>query len=97
MECRFRDIHTVTRQLQRGLNHFETVGAWMLGADTDLTFVQGETACHSADYSTTPSNPPIWSAPRSSTATCSGLRMANVRRSISPATGSIPAAPPPCT
>ena len=39
MECRFRDIHTVTRQLQRGLNHFETVGAWMPGADADLTFV----------------------------------------------------------
>jgi indole-3-acetate monooxygenase len=35
----FRDIHTVTQQLQGRLSHFETVGAWMLGADADLTFV----------------------------------------------------------
>jgi len=39
LERRFRDIHTVTQQLQGRLSHFETVGAWMLGADTDLTFV----------------------------------------------------------
>ncbi len=39
LERRFRDIHTVTQQLQGRLGHFETVGAWMLGADTDLTFV----------------------------------------------------------
>ena len=36
---RFRDIHTVTQQLQGRLNHFETVGAWMMGADADLTWV----------------------------------------------------------
>ena len=39
MERRFRDIHTVTQQLQGRLSHFETVGAWMLGAEADLTFV----------------------------------------------------------
>ncbi len=39
LERRFRDIHTVTQQLQGRLSHFETVGAWMLGADADLTFV----------------------------------------------------------
>ncbi len=39
LERRFRDIHTVTQQLQGRLSHFESVGAWMLGADADLTFV----------------------------------------------------------
>jgi alkylation response protein AidB-like acyl-CoA dehydrogenase len=39
LQRRFRDIHTVTQQLQGRLNHFETVGAWMLGADADLTWV----------------------------------------------------------
>ena len=39
LERRFRDIHTVTQQLQGRLNHFETVGACMMGADTDLTWV----------------------------------------------------------
>ena len=39
MQRRFRDIHTVTQQLQGRLSHMETVGAWMLGADTDLTWV----------------------------------------------------------
>jgi alkylation response protein AidB-like acyl-CoA dehydrogenase len=39
LERRFRDIHTVTQQLQGRLSHFETVGAWMMGADSDLTFV----------------------------------------------------------
>jgi alkylation response protein AidB-like acyl-CoA dehydrogenase len=39
LERRFRDIHTVTQQLQGRLSHFETVGAWMLGAPADLTFV----------------------------------------------------------
>ena len=39
LERRFRDIHTVTQQLQGRLAHFETVGAWMLGTDADLTFV----------------------------------------------------------
>jgi alkylation response protein AidB-like acyl-CoA dehydrogenase len=39
LERRFRDIHTVTQQLQGQLWHFETVGAWMMGVDIDLTFV----------------------------------------------------------
>ena len=39
LERRFRDIHTVTQQLQGRLSHFETVGAWMMGAETDLTWV----------------------------------------------------------
>jgi indole-3-acetate monooxygenase len=39
LERRFRDMHTVTQQLQGRMSHFETVGAWMLGADADLTFV----------------------------------------------------------
>ena len=39
LERRFRDMHTVTQQLQGRMSHFETVGAWMLGADVDLNFV----------------------------------------------------------
>lgn len=39
LERRFRDIHTVTQQLQGRASHFETVGAWMLGVETDLTWV----------------------------------------------------------
>jgi indole-3-acetate monooxygenase len=39
LERRFRDIHTVTQQLQGRMSHFETVGAWMLGAGTDLSFL----------------------------------------------------------
>jgi indole-3-acetate monooxygenase len=39
LERRFRDIHTVTQQLQGRFSHFETVGAWMLGVATDLTWV----------------------------------------------------------
>src|SRR5476651_1980901 len=39
LERRFRDIHTVTQQLQGQLWHFETVGAWMMGVEVDLTFV----------------------------------------------------------
>ena len=39
LERRFRDIHTVTQQLQGRLSHFETVGAWMMGAPCDLSFV----------------------------------------------------------
>jgi alkylation response protein AidB-like acyl-CoA dehydrogenase len=39
LERRFRDIHTVTQQLQGRLSHFETVGAWMMGLDADLTFM----------------------------------------------------------
>jgi hypothetical protein len=39
LERRFRDMHTVTQHLQGRLSHFETVGAWMMGAEADLTFV----------------------------------------------------------
>jgi alkylation response protein AidB-like acyl-CoA dehydrogenase len=39
LERRFRDMHTVSQQLQGRLSHFETVGAWMMGAESDLTFV----------------------------------------------------------
>jgi alkylation response protein AidB-like acyl-CoA dehydrogenase len=39
LQRRFRDMHTVSQQLQGRLSHFETVGAWMLGAECDLTFV----------------------------------------------------------
>jgi indole-3-acetate monooxygenase len=39
LERRFRDMHTVTQQLQGRSSHFETVGAWMMGAASDLTFV----------------------------------------------------------
>ena len=39
LERRFRDMHTVTQHLQGRLPHLETVGAWMLGAPADLTFV----------------------------------------------------------
>jgi alkylation response protein AidB-like acyl-CoA dehydrogenase len=39
LERRFRDMFTVTQQLQGRDGHFETVGAWMLGADYDLRFV----------------------------------------------------------
>jgi indole-3-acetate monooxygenase len=39
LERRFRDIHTVTQQLQGRHSHFETVGAWILGADVNLSFV----------------------------------------------------------
>ncbi|AKJ06480.1 alkylation response protein AidB-like acyl-CoA dehydrogenase [Archangium gephyra] len=39
LERRFRDMHTVTQQLQGRMAHFETVGAWMLGGEPDLSFV----------------------------------------------------------
>jgi indole-3-acetate monooxygenase len=39
LERRFRDIHTVTQQLQGQIRHFETVGAWIMGVEADLTFV----------------------------------------------------------
>jgi alkylation response protein AidB-like acyl-CoA dehydrogenase len=39
LERRFRDMFTLTQQLQARSGHFETVGAWMLGADYDLRFV----------------------------------------------------------
>ena len=39
LERRFRDMHTVTQQLQGRGSHFETVGAYLLGGEPDLTFV----------------------------------------------------------
>lgn len=39
LERRFRDVHTVAQQLQGRAAHFETVGAWLLGGEPDLTFV----------------------------------------------------------
>ncbi len=36
-ERRFRDIHTVTQQLQGRKTHFTSVGAWMMGRDPDLS------------------------------------------------------------
>jgi len=39
LERRFRDVHTVTQQLQGRLSNFETVGAYLLGGEPDLTFV----------------------------------------------------------
>jgi len=38
-ERRFRDIHTVSQQLQGRQAHFETVGNYLLGGDPDLLFV----------------------------------------------------------
>jgi alkylation response protein AidB-like acyl-CoA dehydrogenase len=34
-ERRFRDIHTVSQQLQRRQEHFETVGQYLLGLEPD--------------------------------------------------------------
>ena len=39
LERRFRDIHTLTQQVQGRVAHLETVGAWLLGSEPDLTFV----------------------------------------------------------
>jgi alkylation response protein AidB-like acyl-CoA dehydrogenase len=39
LERRFRDMHTVTQQVQGRLSHFETVGAYLLGGEPDITFV----------------------------------------------------------
>ena len=39
LERRFRDLHTLTQQLQGRASHFETVGAYLLGAEPDLAFV----------------------------------------------------------
>lgn len=36
---RSRDGGEVTQQLQGRMAHFETVGAWMLGGEPDLSFV----------------------------------------------------------
>jgi alkylation response protein AidB-like acyl-CoA dehydrogenase len=38
-ERRFRDIHTVSQQLQGRDDHFETVGKHLLGLQTDTTFL----------------------------------------------------------
>jgi indole-3-acetate monooxygenase len=38
-ERRFRDIHTVSQQLQGRDDHFETVGKFLLGLPTDTTFL----------------------------------------------------------
>ena len=38
-ERRFRDIHAVTQQVQGRPVHFETVGAHLLGLETDSPFV----------------------------------------------------------
>ena len=38
-ERRYRDIHTVTQQAQGRSAHFENVGSWMLGGDTNLRFI----------------------------------------------------------
>jgi alkylation response protein AidB-like acyl-CoA dehydrogenase len=38
-ERRFRDIHTVTQQLQGRQAHFETVGQFLLGLEPDTTFL----------------------------------------------------------
>lgn len=36
-ERRFRDIHTVTQQLQGRKTHFRSIGAWMMGKEPDLS------------------------------------------------------------
>lgn len=36
-ERRFRDLHTVTQQLQGRRTHLQSVGAWMMGEDADLS------------------------------------------------------------
>jgi alkylation response protein AidB-like acyl-CoA dehydrogenase len=38
-ERRFRDIHTVAQQLQGRKSHFQTVGQYLLGLDTELGWV----------------------------------------------------------
>lgn len=38
-ERRFRDIHTVTQQLQGRRLHFQTVGAYLLGHETDISAI----------------------------------------------------------
>jgi alkylation response protein AidB-like acyl-CoA dehydrogenase len=38
-ERRYRDVHTVTQQLQARQAHFETVGAYVLGLEPDLTWL----------------------------------------------------------
>lgn len=38
VERRFRDLHTVTRQLRGRQAHLETVGRYLLGLPPDQTF-----------------------------------------------------------
>jgi alkylation response protein AidB-like acyl-CoA dehydrogenase len=38
-ERRFRDIHTVSQQLQGRQQHFETVGRYLLGLDPELMWL----------------------------------------------------------
>ena len=38
-ERRFRDIHTVTQQLQGRRTHFQTVGSFLLGNEPDLSVI----------------------------------------------------------
>jgi alkylation response protein AidB-like acyl-CoA dehydrogenase len=38
-ERRFRDIHTVSQQLQGRRSHFETVGAYLMGLDGDTSWL----------------------------------------------------------
>ena len=38
-ERRFRDMHTVTQQLQGRLSHYETIGQHLLGLDADTTWL----------------------------------------------------------
>jgi len=38
LERRFRDVHTVTQQLQGRAAHFETAGLWLMGGAPDMTF-----------------------------------------------------------
>lgn len=38
-ERRFRDLHTITQQMQGRKSHFQTVGQFLLGMEADTTFV----------------------------------------------------------
>ena len=38
-ERRFRDMHAITQQLQGRVAHYETVGRFLLGLETDTSFL----------------------------------------------------------
>lgn len=38
-ERRFRDLHTITQQVQGRKSNFQTVGGWLLGQDVDTLFL----------------------------------------------------------
>ena len=38
-ERQFRDMHAVTQQLQGRVAHYETVGRFLLGLETDTSFL----------------------------------------------------------